>query len=173
MSGWKPRRRLAVLALVGLSVAALGGAIAAYGYDALDWGCLPRAQLERPLSTDEVVDAFAEKGLALEPAQVPVVLPRGTRAYRCESEDATVFVFVCDDLCTEGGPDQLPDVSNTVFKSEQGAPRRMRHGRAFLNVEVWVADADRRSAQELLPRLDPLVNRLSRTIRPDDRCYVR
>lgn len=173
MSTWTRRRRLAGLAFVGLSVAALGGAIAAYGYYELDWGCPSSADLERPLSTGEMVDAFAERGLALEPTEVPVAPPPGVHAYRRDAEDATLFVFVCDDLCADGGADRLPNMSKAVFRPERGAPRRMRRGWAFLNVEIWVADGDRRSAQQLVRRLHPLVNDLSRTIPPDNRCYVR
>jgi hypothetical protein len=38
-------------------------------------------------------------------------------------------------------------MSKVVFRSEQGAARRMRRGWAFLNVEIRAADADR-SAQD-------------------------
>lgn len=172
MSAWKRRRRLTGLAPVGLLVVALGSAVAAYGYYALAWGCPSSAELERPLSAGEILDALAEDDLALEPTVAPVALPSGAQAYRRETESATLFVVICDDLCPDGGPSRLPNMSRAVFRSEAGALRRMRHGWASLNVEIWVADADRRSAQAQVRRLHPIVNGLSRTIARDDRCYV-
>jgi hypothetical protein len=163
------RRRLVSLALVALSLAALGGAMAAYGFYALHWGCPSTSELQRPLSTGEVKEAFAGSGLALEPAHIPVALPAGAIAYRREAEGATLFVVVCAGIC----PEQLPDVTNVVFQSDEGVGQRMRRGWGFLHVFVWAADADHRSAQQLGRRLQPLMDDLSRTISPDDRCYVR
>lgn len=158
---------------VGLSVVALGGAIAAYGYYALDWGCPSSADLERPLTLREAVEAFAEEGFALEPTRIAVPLPSGARAYRHETDGATLLVLICDNACIEGGGDPFPDMSRVVLKSKQGDVRQVRHGWSFLNLDLWVADEDRRSAQQLVRQLDPVVNDLSRTIPPDDRCYVR
>lgn len=173
MSAWKPRRRLIALALVvAVAVAALG-AVGAYGYYALDWGCPSNEELERPLSAGEVEAAFAPNGLTLVPARLPIAIPPGATSYRREAEGATLFVVVCKGLCGEGGPVRLPDLSRVVFGSERGGPRTPRHGWELLNVGIWVADADRRSAQSLVPRLSPIVDDLSSTIPPDDRCYVR
>jgi hypothetical protein len=120
-----------------------------------------------------VVDAFAEGGLSLEPTRLPAALPAGARAYRHETEDASLFVVVCDDLCSGEGPDRLPDLSTVEFPAEKGPPQRMRSGISFLNVDIWVTDADRRSAQRLINRVGPVVDDLDPHPPPDDRCYVR
>lgn len=49
----------------------------------------------------------------------------------------------------------------------------MRSGIGFLNVFIWVTDADRRSAQRLIKSVHPLVDDLDRIPPPGDRCYVR
>jgi hypothetical protein len=164
---------MAMGALAGLLVAGLGGAFAAYGYYALDWGCPSNAELVRPIPTREVVQAFAEGGLNLDPARLPVALPSGAHAYRHGTEDASLFVVVCDDLCSGEGPDRLPDLSEVAFAVDSGPPQRMRSGINFLNVFIWVTDADRRSAQRLLKRVHPIADHLDRLPSPDDRCYVR
>lgn len=124
MPASKRRRRTALLVLAGLSLAAVGGTVAAYGYYTLDWGCPSSEELERPIAPEKVVDAFAEGGLSLDLARLPVALPVGARAYHHETEDASLFVVVCDDLCSGEGPDRLPDLSTVEFPA--GGVRRDR-----------------------------------------------
>ena len=159
-------RGLVRLAIVGLVLTALGGAVAAYGYSVLDWGCPSAAELARPLTTSEVMGAFNVAGFNLQPARVPVRLPAGARAYRHETEGASIFVVIYSDA------DTSPDVSETVFRSGGGAPQRVRHGIRLLNIDIWLTDADRYSAQHLAKNLGPVVEDLDRAPRPGDRCYV-
>jgi hypothetical protein len=173
MSASKRRRKIAVWAVSGLSVMALGGAVAAYGYYTLDWGCPSNADMKRPFATQEVLEAFTQGGLKVEPTRLPVTLPPGARAYRHNTQDASLFVVVCVDLCSGEGPDQLPDFLNIDFVVGSGLPQRMRSGINLLNVFIGVTDSDRRSAQRLIKRVHPIVSNLDRTPPPDDRCYVR
>lgn len=162
------RRRRLTAAIVGLSAAALGSAVAAYGYFAMDWSCPSSAALERPLATSGVLAAFAERGLELDSAQVPFALPPNARAYKHAAANATLFVIVCDRRCPQG----FDDPSQAVFPAGQGQPERMRHGIGFLNVDLWVTDADRRSADQLITNVHPVVEDLDPAPRPNDRCYT-
>jgi hypothetical protein len=49
----------------------------------------------------------------------------------------------------------------------------MRSGVSLLNQFVWAIDADRKSAQRLMKRVNPITNDLDRNPPPGDRCYVR
>jgi hypothetical protein len=91
MTSSKRRRRLAGWALGGLVVAALGAAIVAYGYYTLDWGCPSQAELQRPLASQDVTDAFGQGELKLDPTRFPVALPPGVRAYRHASGERHSF----------------------------------------------------------------------------------
>jgi hypothetical protein len=154
------------LAIVGLSLAALGGAVAAYGYSALDWGCASAAELELPLTRSEVVEAFGATGFNLRPTTVPVKLPAGAHAYRHETQDASIFIVIYSDAHTS------PDVSKTAFTTRAGPPQQMRHAVRLLNIDIWLTDADRDSAPNLAKTVDRVVETLDRAPRPSDRCYV-
>lgn len=163
---FKRHRGRVRLAIVGLSLAALGSAVAAYGYSVLDWGCASAAELERPLTTSEVVEAFGETGFHLRPTTVPVKLPAGAHAYRHETQDASIFIVIYSDAHTS------PDVSQTAFTSRARTPQQMRHAIRLLNVDIWLTDADRYSAQNLAKTVERVVETLDRVPRPSDRCYV-
>ena len=175
MTSFKRRRRLAGWALGGLVVATFAAAIAAYGYYALDWGCPSQAELQRPLATQEVTNAFAQGGLQLDPAQLPVALPPGARAYHHPSENATLFVVVCDAELRRrrSCDDPLPDLIKVDFATDGGPPQRMRSGVSLLNLFTWATDADNQSAKRLMKRVYPITDDLDRNPSPDDRCYVR
>lgn len=157
---------MAVWALAGLSVAALGGAVAAYGYYALDWGCPSSAELERPYTREEMQAAFAKRGIELAPTDLPVELRPDAHAYRYAAEGATLFVLWCD-----GCRGFQPDMSAVSFTVGSGPPQRMRFGWGLLNVFIWVTDADRRSAGRLIESGHLVVGDLDRQAY-DDRCYV-
>lgn len=157
-------------------LAALSAGVAAYGYYALDWGCPSQAELQRPRAVQEVTNAFAQSGLKLQPAQLPVSLPPGVRGYRHPSDDATLFVVVCgDERCAggEGLDDQLPSLLKVDFAPDPGPPERMRAGVSLLNTFAWATDADRQSAERLMERVYPITDGLERNPSPGDRCYVR
>lgn len=170
MSPFKRGRRLAGWALGILLLAALGGAVAAYGYYALRWGCPSNAETQSPRTSQEVEEAFAQAGLELNPARIPVALPPGAAAYRHERANANLFVVVCEGRACD---DQVSDLSKVEFAAEGGPPQQMRRGVAFLNVFIWATDPDRRSAQRLMKRVYPIVDDLDRIPQPSDRCYVR
>lgn len=165
-------RRLAVFALTGGTAATLL-AVGAYGYSALRWGCPSNAEIEHPISSASVEEAFAARGLDLRSSRFPVLLPPRAKAYRHEAEDATVFVVVCDELCGGEGPHRVPDITEVVFTSMQGIPQRVRSGIILLNLHIYLTDADRRSAQRLRRKVEASADELDRNPKPDDRCYVR
>ena len=158
------KRKFALSGLAALSVMAFASTFA-YGFYRLDWGCPSPEDLERPIPTREVLDAFDQEGLELEPVRVPVSIPAGAQAYRSESEIATLFVVVCADACAV-------DASEAVFTTHRGSPQRMRHGIVLGNVDIWITDADRRSYQALVAQVSPVVDELDRSPGPGDRCYV-
>jgi len=163
----KRRQRLAVWTIAGFSRGALTFcAIAAYGYYVSDWGFPSPAETERPRAPEDVVSAFADEGIDLDPADVTFRTPAGARVYEYEAEAATLFVMVCRNRCN------VPDVATVDFLASQGPPRRMRHGIGFVNVAIWVVDADRRSGKQLVTQVHPVVDDLDSTVPPDDRCYV-
>jgi hypothetical protein len=163
---FKRHRRLIRLATVALLLTAFGGAVAGYGYTVSDWGCLSPAELERPLTTSEVRDAFDAPGFNLQPARVPVRLPAGARAYRHETNYASIFVVIYGDVQTS------PDLPESTFRSSGGVSQWMRHGIRLLNIDVWLTDSNRRSAQHLAKFVNPVVEDLDRAPRPGDHCYI-
>jgi hypothetical protein len=168
MSAPKRRRRTAVWALGGLSIAVLGGAVAAYGYYSLDWGCLSSAEVARPFTKEELEAAFAKRGIELAPTDLPVTLPPGRYAYRYAAEGSTLFVVLCD-----GCRRRMPDVSGVSITVGSGPPQRMRFGWGLLNADIWVTDADGRSARRLIDSGHLVVSDLDRGPPFDSRCYVR
>jgi len=158
------RLRLMGLALAGLLAAVVFGAVAAYGFYRLDWGCPEQDRLRSP---EEVETAFADEGLALEPTEIPAAVPSDSRVYRHVAEDAMVYVLVCRNLCSEGGP----DTSIASYSADDGRPQRDRYGVSFANVVIWTTDADRRSARRLAAPVHRIVND-ELAPPPPDRCYV-
>jgi len=159
-----PRRRLTGVVLAGILTALLVGGTLAYGFYARDWGCPDE---DRVLSPEEVERAFAAEGLALEPTEIATRVPTGSRVYRHVSEDAMVYVLVCPDLCSEGGP----DMSIESYSAPDGPPQRMRYGVGFDNVDIWTTDADRRSARALKSPIHRIVDEDLAPPVPD-RCYI-
>ena len=157
------RVRLLRLTLAGLVVAAISGAIAAYGFYVLDWRCPDEDRLRTP---EEVERAFADEGLDLVPTEISAAVPAGARLYRHESEDAMVYVLVCPRACNG------PDTTLLSFAPSNGALQFDRYGVGFVNVQIWTTDADRSSERRLREPIHRIVGeRLAPP--PPDRCYVR
>ncbi|MEX0816737.1 MAG: hypothetical protein WD027_04790 [Gaiellales bacterium] len=156
--------------------AGIGGAflaVGAFGYSVLRWGCPSDYELQHPIPRAEVEEAFADHGLDLQPAPFPVPLPPGARSYRHEADAASLYVVVCEQLCDSEDPQRVPDITQVDFPSSRGVTQRMRRGIILLNVHIYLADADRRSAQVLRERAEASADDLDPNPRPDDRCYVR
>jgi hypothetical protein len=147
-----------VAAALGLVVAAGAAAVALRG---TRWGCPTPAELERTRTDDEVVRAFAARGLTLEPAEPFAPYARAS-AYRYETRRAAVLAVVCERRCSEPRP-----VPTTV----EG--RRVRQVSLLGNNVVLLAtDRDGVSARRLLGRAGPAANELDSAVDPGSRCYV-
>jgi hypothetical protein len=139
--------------------------------DARRWGCESQAELERTRPPAKVTATFADAGVELAPAQLPraVVgtgLPyRGARAYRYDSERATLWVLVCRGRCAA---------------PPRGLDRRFaidgRYLRQFStlgnNIAIFASDNDRRSGRELQARVQHIVNHLDVAEEYGSRCYT-
>lgn len=144
--------------IVGLAVAALvGGAVAAWGYAGMRWGCPSYAEANRPRTVAEVTNVFGDNDLPLVPA------PRESEArasvFRYATSGATVRVVVCaTNACAQDMAARGHD------------RRRFRRGLNLLNVRIWLTASDRRTADTLLSRLNAAASALSRSTR-DKRCF--
>ncbi|MGH3036998.1 MAG: hypothetical protein ACRDMU_07430 [Gaiellaceae bacterium] len=156
------RVRLLRLTLAGLAVAAIGGAVAAYGFYALDWRCPDEDRLRTP---EEVERAFADERLDLVAARTAVALPAGARIYRHESEGAMVYVLVCRRACNG------PDTTLLSFTPTEGPTQFTRYGVGFVNVQIWTTDADRSSERRLRGPIHRIVDEKLAPL-PPDRCYI-
>ena len=140
--------------VVGLAVAALvGGAVAAWGYAGMRWGCPSYAEANRPRTSAEVTDAFGESGIPL------VAAPRQPRVLGYVTSGGTVRVVVC---ATNGC---AADVA-----ARGGGRGRFSRGLNFLNVRVWLSASDRGTADSLLERMNTAASALSAGAR-DKRCF--
>jgi hypothetical protein len=157
------RVRLLRLTLAGLAVAAIGGAVAAYGFYALDWRCPDEDRLRAP---DEVERAFADEGLDLVPSEIAVTVPAGARLYRHEAENAMVYVLVCRRACNG------PDTTLLSFTPTEGPTQFTRYGVGFVNVQIWTTDADGSSERRLRAPIHRIVGE-KLAPPPPDRCYIR
>lgn len=157
---FKRHRRLVRLAILALMLTALGGAVAGYGYAVLDWGCLSRAEIERPLTPKQVVEAFNAAGFDLQPTRVPVKLRAGARIYADETQDASIFLVIY-----RGGRTST-DEAEPVFQSLAGSSQVVAYGIQLLNVDIALTDA------QLAKSVNPVVEDLNRSPRPGDRCYI-
>ncbi len=144
---------------IALSATALAGAVTAYGYYGLDWGCAE----QRLLTRDETVSAFAAGDLELRRARASFPLP-AAQVYRHELRAATLVVIVCDWMC------KLPTLTARELESLFDEPHRLRRGFGLPNAFVWVADSDRRAGRSLAARTGRIVDDL--LPQPTDRCYV-
>jgi hypothetical protein len=156
------RVRLLRLAVGGLVILLIGGAVAAYGFYVLDWAC-PTG--DRLVTREQVEEAFADEGLVLEPATISAPIPRGARLYRHEGDGAMVYVLVCPRICNG------PDTTLMVFAPTQGPDQEDRFGVGFTNVHIWTTDADRSSEKPLRERIYQIVDE-DLSPPPPDRCYI-
>jgi hypothetical protein len=147
------------LAIIALTLTAVGGAVAAYGYAVSDWGCPSPAEIERPLTTSEVKKAFSAAGFDLQPIRAPVKPRAGARVYRHDTEDASIFVVIYRRGRT------TPDESGQVFQSFS-SPQGMPYGIQLLNIDIGLTDA------HLAKFVNSVVEDLNRSPRPGDRCYI-
>jgi hypothetical protein len=155
------RRRLTGLALAGGAAALLAGGTAAYGFYVLDWRCPDELRVRSP---EEVEGAFADEGLELEPAEIAVAVPDGSSVYRHVGDGAMVYVLVCPNPCS-------PDTSIESYSPPRGPSQRMRYGVGFVNVDIWITDADRRSARAFTEPIHRIVD--EKLVPPTpDRCYI-
>ena len=150
----------------------LVAAAVAVAVDVGRWGCKSQAELERTRSPAEITAAFADAGVELKPVRPPRVVVgndrpyRGARAYRYESERATLWILVCRGRCA-GAPAGL------------GRPRLVegRQLRQFSalgnNIAVFTTDTDRRSGPQLQARVQHVLNDLDVAEDPGSRCYIQ
>src|SRR5919204_2864188 len=142
-----------IAAVVGAAVAlVLVAAAVAVSFDVRRWGGKSQAELERTRPPAGIVAAFADAGVQLTPARLPRTVVgsdpgyRGARAYRYESERATLWVLVCRRRCASAPP---------------GLDRRLaidgRYLRQFSvlanNIAVFTTADDRRSGRQLQTRV--------------------
>jgi len=136
---------LVVLALVAL----IGGAVVAYGYRSLRWGCPSYAEVDRPLRPTEVTKAFADGGLVLHPVP-PSTAPRGGRVFRHAEGNAAIVVYVCSTHC----------VSTSHAFPLRFASGPVGSGIVFRRVWIW-ATGERQARGQLLNRVSPIVSELT------------
>jgi hypothetical protein len=170
----RPGPRIAVVVSLALLLVGAGAGYVHYGNEIIRWGCPTTADIERPWSVVEVVDAFEDADLPLEPATVPPVLPRpsGARAYRGaqafshRAGDATLHVVICRKRCS-------------LFFPRPGRPvelrRQARLSRArWPNVVAVVIELDDpRAASQLRRELDGPLRELDRSVFYESRCWFR
>ena len=147
------------MAILALTLTAVGSAVAAYGYAVSDWGCPSTEEIERPLTAGEVTEAFSAAGFDLQPTRAPVTFWGGARLYARKMKGASIFVLIYPPGRT------TPNQSDPVFQSLAGA-QGVPYGIQLLNVDIGWTDA------HLAKFVNPAVEDLNRSPRPGDRCYV-
>jgi hypothetical protein len=163
-------RGIALLA-AGLAALVLIGVAVVFAYSSVRWGCRSQAELERTRSPEEVVDAFADAGVAVVPELLPRVVVgsdrpyRGARAFTSETERATLWVLVCRARCA-GAPKGL---SNRPIVD--GRPMR-QFSALGNNIAVFTTDNDRRSGRALQARVQHVLNDLDVAEEVGSRCYI-
>jgi hypothetical protein len=133
-----------------------GGAIAAYGFAALRWGCPSNAEASRPRTVDEVTRAFGERAMPLRRAPA-----RGSRIFFHATSGATLWVVVCAANGCAPKPEEVV-----------GTDRRVRRGISFLNVWVWLTATDARAERRLLAKVRPVAAELTPSS-SEGRCFPR
>lgn len=160
--GGRPGRRTVAVVGVVLLLGAAGAGYSRYGYEIIRWGCPTSAELERPWTVDEVVGAFEESGLPLEPTTVQPPFPRpsgarayrGAQAFRHEAAGATLHVVACREQC-----------SLNLARAGPGERRRLYRlaGEARPNVVAVITEVgDRRAAAGLRRAIDEPLGDLDR-----------
>jgi hypothetical protein len=146
--------------------------VVAFAYSGGRWGCKSQAELERTRPPAEVVDAFADAGVAIVAEPLPRVVVgfdrpyRGARTYTHETEQATLWVLVCRVRCA-GAPHGLSE--RPVVEG-----RRMRQFSALgNNIAVFLTDNDRRSGRALQARVQHVLNDLDVAEEYGSRCYIQ
>ena len=168
------RRRVAILALAVATVVA-AGVLAAVAYDR--WSCPSQAELERDRSPDEVVHAFAERGIELVQASPPAAIIgrarayRGASAYRYVTERAALYVVVCRTRCVNAPPG-LREARVLVAPGQR--PQRLRQFSTLgNNIATFTTDNDGYSGRALHLRVEPALNELDAAVAPDSHCYIQ
>jgi hypothetical protein len=147
------------IVLVALALAALiGGAVVAYGYRSLRWGCPSYAEADRPLRPSEVTEAFADGGLVLRPVP-PSTAPRGGRVFLHTEGDATIVVYVCSRHCASA--------SHAFPLRFASGP--VGSGIVFRRVWIW-ATGERQARGRLLHKVSPIVSELTPSSH-EGRCF--
>jgi hypothetical protein len=171
--GRRPGRHTLAAAVAALVVVGASAAFASNPNHIFRWGCPSSADIERPWSVDEVVEAFEDSGLPLEPTTVrpPFPRPSGARAYRGaqafvhRADGATLHVVVCREQC-----------SLNLARASTDERRRLYRlaGEARPNVVAVVTDVeDPRAADRLRRAIDEPLRELDRSVGYGSRCYIR
>ena len=133
-----------------------GGAVVAYGFTTLRWGCPSHAEASRPRTVEEVARAFEKGAIPLRPAPTA-----SARTFRHASGGATLWVVVCAANGCAPKPEEVV-----------GKARRVRRGINFLNVWVWLTGPDAGAGRALLARVRPVVAGLTPSS-SEGRCFPR
>jgi predicted component of type VI protein secretion system len=155
-----------------LLVLALFGAAATFVVPAR-WGCPSQAELERARASQEVVGAFADRGVELVRAQLPRAVPRDRAyrhavAYRHLTARAALFVLVCEARCTNAPRLRELDIP-VVGQARQHVRLLSTLGN---NIAIFVTDNNGYSGRQLLASVGPIVNGLDAHVDSDSRCSI-
>jgi hypothetical protein len=167
-----PSLRIALLLFTAL-VLTLFGAAALVGF-AGRWGCPSQAELERARSTQEVVTAFADRGVTLVPTQLPRGVLGDDKAYRRAAKyrhvtrQAALFVLVCEARCV-AAPRVL---ANEIPVAGRRRQRLRQFSTLGNNIAVLVTDNDGHSGRRLHARVQLALSGLDATEDSDSRCYI-
>lgn len=170
-----PRRRRwgRIAALAGAAVVlVLMAAAIAVAFNAGRLGCKSQSELERSRPSEEVVAAFADAGVQLDPERPPPAVLgndrpyRSVSVYRYDSERATLWVLVCRARCASApaGLDRPLVIDGRQLRQFSTLGN---------NIAIFMTDNDRRSGRRLQARVQHVVNDLDVAEDYGSRCYIR
>ena len=166
--------RLAVRVTAAVALT-LTGLAAGFLYVGGAWGCPSQAELERQRSPEDVISAFADRGVKLARTPLPRTVSRDRDyrhaiAYRHVTPRAALFVLVCKARCVDA-PQGLRTERIAV------GDRSRQHARQFStlgnNIAVFMTDNDRRSGRVLQARVQPALDELDAAVPYGSRCYIQ
>jgi hypothetical protein len=161
----RPGRPAAVVAVLLLVFVSVVVGLGRRSLHAMYWGCPTTEELQREQSVGDVVFAFAESGVPLEPIPLPPANQgrpkyRGAAVFRHETPGATLFLAVCVDRCP-------------IAKFKPPPGQRWRIGMdSGNNVPIWVTESGQRAGDQLLEASEAARRQVHPCIEYGSRCYI-